>query len=302
MLAGDLDQPVGVRRVGRADHQHELALAGELLDGDLAVGGRVTDVVGLRGDDVGEALAQAGDDLGRLVDRERRLGDEGDVVGVGDLERVDVLDGLDQDDALGRLARRPLDLLVALVADEDDRVALLGELARLDVDLGHQRAGGVDRPQAARGGVGVHGGRDAVGAEHDELALGHLGLLLDEDRAALGELLDHVLVVDDLLAHVDRRAVHLERLLDGLHRAVDPGAIAARGGEQHPLGSRRAAPGHTERVAAAPARVRRSTAFSGSAGSRPAPPRRPRRGSPAQTLSSVSSACASRRPGGGPGP
>ena len=50
---------------------------------------------------------------------------------------------------VGRLAGRPLDLLVALVADQDDRVALLGELARLDVDLGDQRAGGVDRPQAA---------------------------------------------------------------------------------------------------------------------------------------------------------
>ena len=57
--------------------------------------------------------------------------------------------GLDEDDVLRRLARGPLDLLVALVADQHDRVALLGELARLDVDLGDQRAGGVDRPQAA---------------------------------------------------------------------------------------------------------------------------------------------------------
>ena len=49
VLARDLDQAVGVRGVGRADHQHQLALAGELLDRDLAVGRRVTDVVGLRG-------------------------------------------------------------------------------------------------------------------------------------------------------------------------------------------------------------------------------------------------------------
>ena len=183
-----------------------------------------------------EPLAQAGDDLGRLVDRERRLGDEGDVVGVVELERVDVLGGLDQDDVLGRLAGRALDLLVALVADEDDRVALLGELARLDVDLGHQRAGGVDRLQAAVGGVRVHARRDAVGGEDDQLALGDLGLLLDEDRAALGELLDHVLVVDDLLAHVDGGPVEVERLLDRLHGTVDAGAVAARRRKQHPAG------------------------------------------------------------------
>ena len=67
---------------------------------------------------------------------------------------------------------------------------------------------------------------------------GHLGLLLDEDRAALAQLLDHVLVVDDLLAHVDGRPVQLERALDGLDRAVDAGAVAARRREQQLLGGR----------------------------------------------------------------
>ena len=259
VLAGHLDEPVGVRRVGRAHDEHELALAGQLLDRDLAIGGRVTNVIRLRRGDVREALAQPGDDLVGLVDRERRLRDQGDVVGVGQFERVDVGDGLDQDDVVGRLARGALDLLVALVADQDDRVAVLGELARLDVDLGHQRTGRVDRPQVARGRVRVDAGSDAVSREDDQRALGHLGLLLDEDRTALGELLDHVLVVDDLLAHVDRRPVHVERLLDGLHGAVDAGAVAARRGEDDPLrsgdigggtakGSRRGSP--SARVAA----------------------------------------------------
>ena len=145
----------------------------------------------------------------------------------------------DQDDALRRLAGRPFDLLVALVADHHDRVAVGGEAPRRDVDLGHQRAGGVDRPQAAGGGVLVDGRGDAVGGEDDHLALRHLGLLLDEDRAALGELLDHVLVVDDLLADVDGRPVEVEGALDGLHGAVDAGAVAARRGEQDPLRARR---------------------------------------------------------------
>ena len=63
--------------------------------------------------------------------------------------------------------------------------------------------------------------------------------LVDEDRAALCELLHHVLVVDDLLAHVDRRAVQLERALDRLDGAVDAGAVAARRGEHQLFGSGR---------------------------------------------------------------
>ena len=46
---------------------------------------------------------------------------------------------------LGRLARRALDLFVALVADQQDVVVVVGEPLGLVVDLGHQRAGGVDR-------------------------------------------------------------------------------------------------------------------------------------------------------------
>ena len=127
---------------------------------------------------------------------------------------------------------------MALVADQDDRVALGGELAGLDVDLGDQRAGRVDRPQAARGGVGVHAGATPWAEKTTISPSGHLGLLLDEDRAALLELLDDVLVVDDLLAHVDRRAVEVERVLDRLHGAIDARAVAARRREQDPLRSR----------------------------------------------------------------
>ena len=157
-------------------------------------------------------------------------------LGIVDLERVDVGLGLDEHDVLGRLPHRALDLLVAVVADEHDRVAVGGELLRLDVDLRHERARRVDRRQAALGRLRVHRRRHAVRGEDGRRALGHGVVdLVDEDRAALAQLLDDVLVVDDLLAHVDRRAVELERALDGLHGAVDARAVAARGGEQQLL-------------------------------------------------------------------
>ena len=99
---------------------------------------------------VRETLAQAVDDRAGLVDRERCLRDEGELLGIIDLKRVDVVDGLDEDDRLRRLAHRPLDLLVAVMADQDDRVALFGELDGLAVDLRDQRAGRVDRLQLRR--------------------------------------------------------------------------------------------------------------------------------------------------------
>ena len=136
---------------------------------------------------------------------------------------------------VGRLARRALDLFVALVADEQDLEVVAREAHGLAVHLGHERAGGVDGVQAAVGG-GVHDRRrDAVRAEDDVGALGHLVDLVDEDRALLLELGHDVDVVHDLLAHVDGRAVVLERLLDGDHGAVDAGAVAARRREQHAL-------------------------------------------------------------------
>ena len=135
-------------------------------------------------------------------------------------------------DVLGRLAGGALDLLVAVVADQQDVVVVVGEPLRLVVHLGHQRAGRVDGLQPALGGLDVHRRRDAVGGEDHGRALGHLVELLDEDRAARLEVGDDVLVVHDLLAHVDRRAVEVERLLDGDDRAVDAGAVAARRREQ----------------------------------------------------------------------
>src|SRR3989440_1585541 len=54
VCSSDLDEPVRIGGVARADDQHQIALLGHLLDGRLAVGGGVADVVGAGSDDVGE--------------------------------------------------------------------------------------------------------------------------------------------------------------------------------------------------------------------------------------------------------
>ena len=127
---------------------------------------------------------------------------------------------------------------MAIVADQNDRVALLGELDCFAVDLRHQRAGCVDRLQFAFRGLGVNRRRDAVRREDGDSAFrDRVVQLIDEDRASVAELLDDVLIVDDLLAHVNGRAVGFERALDRLDGAVNSGAVAARGGKQDLLGS-----------------------------------------------------------------
>ena len=84
---------------------------------------------------------------------------------------------------------------------------------------------------AARGGVLVHGRGDSVGREDERGAGRDLFLAVDEDGAPFLELVDDVGVVDDLLAHVNRGPVEVERLLDRVHGALHSGAISARRGK-----------------------------------------------------------------------
>ena len=65
---------------------------------------------------------------------------------------------VDDLDVLGRLARGSFDFLMAVVADQQDVEVVLGEPDGFLVDLGHQRAGGVDGPQPAVLGGLDHGG------------------------------------------------------------------------------------------------------------------------------------------------
>ena len=74
-----------------------------------------------------------------------------------------------------------------------------------------------------------------MGGEHADLADRHVVLGLDEDGAEPFEPAHDVVVVDDVVAHVDGRPVLVEQALDDLDRPVDAGAERARRGKQHAL-------------------------------------------------------------------
>ena len=118
---------------------------------------------------------------------------------------------------------------MALVTDENHMAAMAHVAQGLLVDLRHQRAGRVEIEHVTRLGLGRHRFRHAVGGkDHRLTVVGNLVEFLDEDRAHVTQTVDHIAVVDDLVAHIDRGAVLFQRQDDDLNRPLDTGAKAAR--------------------------------------------------------------------------
>src|SRR5690606_14426184 len=125
-------------------------------------------------------------------------------------------------------AQRALDFGVPPVADHDDLAAFLAHAGDLDVDLGDQRTRGVEDALTALFGLGADGARDAVRREDHDRACGGVFEFVDEDGALGAQVFDHVAVVHDFVAHVDRRPVDFQCALDDLDGPVHAGAETAR--------------------------------------------------------------------------
>ena len=181
----------------------------------------------------GKTRVEHGDDFGRVVDRERGLGEEREVVLGAERQLRDILGRFDQrDHSLGHLAHRADHLWMTRMADEQDVLALFDLAFGLAVNLAHQRTCCVDIEQLAALRLGRDCLGNAVRAEHHRRIVGHLVELLDEDRALGLQPLDHEAVVDDFMAHIHWGAVLLERALDYLDRPVHACTEASRGGDQ----------------------------------------------------------------------
>ena len=62
--------------------------------------------------------------------------------------------------------------------------------------------------------------------------VGHLRHVVDERHPLLGEPLDDVPIVDDLVVDVDVRPEDANRLVETVDRHIDPGTKAARVGKE----------------------------------------------------------------------
>jgi hypothetical protein len=166
-----------------------------------------------------------------VVNAKRGLRDGRDTLGIIDFDRARLGHAAHQHHLAGRDAESALHFLVAGVADEDHGAALVVIFFYFEMDLGDQRAGGVDNAQRAVLGAVPFAGRDAVRAEDDALAAGNLVEALDENRAFLLERLEHEAVVHYLMTYVERTAVGAQRAADSLDGAIDARAKAARLGQ-----------------------------------------------------------------------
>ena len=183
----------------------------------------------------GKPLLQHRDDLGGVVDRQRRLGHESEVVRILRREGLGVFGGLDQRHRARRqLAERADHLRMMGMADQEDFAAALEMDRRLAVHLGDQRAGRVQREEIAGLGVGGNRFRHAMGRKHHRRVgiVGDFGQFLDENRALGLQAVDHIFVMDDLVADIDRGAIDGERPFHGVDGPDHPGTEAA-GGTKH---------------------------------------------------------------------
>jgi hypothetical protein len=115
------------------------------------------------------------------------------------------------------------------MADQQDLAAALEMDGGLAVHLGHQRAGRIQREEIALLGLGRNRLRNPVRREHHRRVgvVRNLFQFLDEDRALGLQAVDHVFVMDDLVADIDRGAIDGERALHGIDRPYHPGTEAA---------------------------------------------------------------------------
>ena len=117
------------------------------------------------------------------------------------------------------------------MADQDQGAAIADIALALAVDLGNQRAGGVQNRQSARRRFLNDRLGHAMGAEHRDRAFGHFVQLFDKAGALVLQRFDDMAVVHDLMAHIDGLAIFFERALDDVDRPHDARTKAARLGK-----------------------------------------------------------------------
>src|SRR5829696_2491324 len=233
-----LHEPYGVGGVRAPDHDDQVGVSGDLLDGELSVLSGVADIVAGRIHQQGKLGPQPIDGLQGLIDTESGLAQPRHTGRIWQFEVRDLVGRFHHCDVVRRLTRGAFDLLMTRVPDEQNVQSLAGEPLGLLVHLCDQRTGGVDHLEAPRLRLRMDGRRNAVRGEDHRRALRHLRKFIDEDGATALQILHHMTVVDDLLADIDAGTVHVQRLLHRDHRTIDTRAVAPRGGDNHPLARR----------------------------------------------------------------
>ena len=184
----------------------------------------------MRPDNGGEARAQGGDNSGGIVHRQGGLGDISQLFGVAGFQCGDILGGFDQQNlAVWQLAHRADRFRVTFVTDHHHLQTVLMMAFGLDMDLGYQRAGGVDIDHLAARGLGGDGFRNTMRREDDRTIIRAFVQFLDKHRTLGAQPIHNEFVVHDFMPHIDRRTPFLDRHFDDLDGAIHTSAKAVGG-------------------------------------------------------------------------
>ena len=224
----DLGESDGIGAVLASDHQYELAFRRQLPDRPLPVRRRVADVFAGWAVDFRVGVLERMNDLVGIIQAQSCLCEIDDLGGIFDPEILDAIDGFENLNRIGRFSIGPDDFLVILVADQDDLPATFRVADGLCVHLGDQWAGGVNGGEVPAAGFIADLRAHAMGTEDHDRAAWHLIDGFDECDATVLESLYDVLVVNNLVEHVDRFTLdHVEKLIDHVDGHVDASAEAA---------------------------------------------------------------------------
>src|SRR5262249_18836317 len=182
-----------------------VGVVGNVFHCRLAVLRRVTDVLRVRSFDHRKLLAQGIDHVLGLVQAQRGLSDVRHARWIWYFEVRHFLSAADHLSHIWSFTQGTDHLVVVMMADKNNAVATLGILHSFHMDLGHKRAGSVNYFQIAQLAGFTHAGSHAMRRVDQTLAVRDLIDFVHKYRAFGLEFLDHVAVVHNFFAHVDRR-------------------------------------------------------------------------------------------------
>ena len=183
-----------------------------------------------RGVDQRKARLQRGGNFGGVIDGQGGLGDEGQTGRITNHKARHIGDGFHQQHLTHRqLPHGANGFRMTFMADVDHLHARLMVPGRLVMHFGDQRAGGIDGDHVAQCRLSRDGFWHAVGGKDHRAVERAIGQLLDKHRTFRAQAIDDELVVDNLVAHENRRTPFVQGHFHDLYSAVDPGTEPARG-------------------------------------------------------------------------
>ena len=171
-----------------------------------------------------KAFLHSRHDFSGIVHAQGGLGHHRQALGLAGLHRGHIVHVFHQMDAFGQLAHGAFDLGMAFVADHDELIAFAVQLGHFDVHLGHQRAGGIKHPKATPFGLVLDRFGHPVRTEHQGGTWGDVVQVFDEDGAPRAQVVDHMGVVHDFVAHINGRAKFAQGVLNDVNGPVHTGA------------------------------------------------------------------------------